>query len=85
SLLAKALGIPYLPVTPTFPWLGPAGLIPLPTKWRIQFGKPISFKNYKPAQAEDGLLVQNLTEQVRGEIQKMLADGLKRRKSVWVG
>lgn len=85
SLLAKALGIPYLPVTPTFPWLGPAGLIPLPTKWRIHFGKPISFKHYKSSQAEDGLLVQNLTEKVRGQIQKMLDDSLHRRKSVWTG
>lgn len=85
SLLAKAMGIPYLPVTPTFPWLGPAGLIPLPTKWKIQFGKPISFKQTKPSQTEDGLLVQNLAEKVRGQIQKMLADGLRRRRSVWGG
>lgn len=85
SMLAKAMGIPYLPVTPTFPWLGPAGLIPLPTKWRIQFGRPIPFKQYQPAQAEDGLLVQNLTEKVRDKIQKMLDEGIKKRKSVWMG
>lgn len=85
SILANALGIPYLPVTPTFPWLGPLGLIPLPTKWQIIFGKPISFAKYKPSQAEDGLLVQTLTDQVRSRIQKMLDAGLKRRKSVWRG
>lgn len=85
SLLAKAMGIPYLPITPTFPWLGPLGMIPLPTKWMIRFGKPISFKNYKPSQAEDGLLVQTLSEKVKTEVQKMVDGLLKKRKSVWIG
>lgn len=85
SVLAKAMGIPYLPVTPTFPWLGPLGLIPLPTKWKIEFGKPISFAKYKPSQAEDSLLIQSLAEKVRTEIQKMVNTGIRKRKSVWMG
>ena len=32
---AKNIGIPWIPVTPTFPWLGPAGLLPLPSKWFV--------------------------------------------------
>jgi 1-acyl-sn-glycerol-3-phosphate acyltransferase len=40
--LARLLGAPYFPITPTFPWLGPLGLIPLPSKWLIEFGEPIS-------------------------------------------
>lgn len=39
--LAKALKLPYFPITPTFPALGPLGLVPLPSKWIIQFGAPI--------------------------------------------
>ncbi|MFG2463853.1 lysophospholipid acyltransferase family protein, partial [Streptomyces canus] len=31
--LARLLGFPYFPLTPTFPWLGPLGAVPLPTKW----------------------------------------------------
>ncbi|MFF2508780.1 lysophospholipid acyltransferase family protein, partial [Streptomyces sp. NPDC058067] len=31
--LARLLGFPYFPITPTFPWLGPLGAVPLPTKW----------------------------------------------------
>ncbi|MDO8527093.1 MAG: lysophospholipid acyltransferase family protein [Deltaproteobacteria bacterium] len=85
SILAKAMGVPYLPVTPTFPWLGPLGLIPLPSKWRIEIGKPISFAKYKPSQANDDLLVQKLAEEVRTEIQKKINLGLKKRKSVWLG
>lgn len=85
SILAKAMGVPYLPATPTFPWLGPLGLIPLPTKWSLRFGKPIPLKGYKPADADNGLLVQKLSEKVRDEIQKMLKEGLRQRKSVWLG
>ena len=39
--LARLLGLPYLPITPTFPLLGPLGLVPLPSKWLIAFGEPI--------------------------------------------
>lgn len=85
SILAKAMGVPYLPVTPTFPWLGPLGLIPLPTKWKIVVGKPISFEKYKPHQAEDGLLIHKLAEKVRTTIQKMVDTEIKKRKSVWLG
>src|SRR3989338_7415082 len=69
DLLAKSMKIPYLPVTPTFPWLGPLGLVPLPTQWQIIYGKPISFKKYKPKDADDNLLVHELSEKVRRIIQ----------------
>ncbi len=39
--LARLLGLPYVPVTPTFPLLGPLGLVPLPSKWIIEFGEPM--------------------------------------------
>lgn len=85
SILAKSFNIPYLPVTPTFPWLGPLGLIPLPTRWSIHFGKPISFADYKASDAQNGILVQDLAETVQNKIQRMLDTGLKKRKSVWMG
>lgn len=44
--VARLLGFPYFPLTPTFPWLGPLGGIPLPTKWTIQFGEPIPTDGY---------------------------------------
>jgi len=83
QILAKSMGIPYLPVTPTFPWLGPLGLIPLPTKWEIIFGKPISFSKYKAKDAEDDLLVHKLAEQVREKIQEMVDKSIKKRASIW--
>jgi hypothetical protein len=39
--LARLMGLPYFPVTPTFPWLGPLGAVPLPSKWMMRFGEPI--------------------------------------------
>lgn len=83
TLLAKPLGIPYFPVTPTFPILGPLGLIPLPSRWHIVFGRPIDCGKYKPESAENDLLVHRINEKARGEIKKMLKDNLKKRKSIW--
>jgi 1-acyl-sn-glycerol-3-phosphate acyltransferase len=83
--LTKALGIPYLPVTPTFPLLGPAGLLPAPTKWKIFFGEPIDLESYAPASADDEILVGRLTERVRGAIQTMLDRAVAERRSVWFG
>jgi 1-acyl-sn-glycerol-3-phosphate acyltransferase len=81
--LADLLRIPYLPVTPTFPALGPLGLLPAPTKWRIKFAEPILFDNYGPEAADDDLLVGKLSDRVRGTIQSMLENGLQKRRSIW--
>jgi 1-acyl-sn-glycerol-3-phosphate acyltransferase len=83
--LTKALGIPYLPITPTFPLLGPAGLLPAPTKWKIFFGEPIALDDYAPAAADDDILVGRLTERVRAAIQAMLDQAVAARRSVWFG
>ncbi|MFG2148659.1 lysophospholipid acyltransferase family protein [Streptomyces sp. NPDC048696] len=81
--LARLLGIPYFPLTPTFPWLGAAGLVPLPTKWTIQFGEPIPTDGYPPEAAEDPMLMFNLTDQVREQIQHTLYKLLVQRRSVF--
>lgn len=86
TLLARPLGVPYLPITPTLPWLGLLGLIPLPSKWSIIFGEPIRFSpKYKPQDAENQLLVNQLSEKVRERIQEMIIEALKHRRSVWFG
>jgi 1-acyl-sn-glycerol-3-phosphate acyltransferase len=81
--LARLLGLPYFPITPTFPLLGPLGLVPLPSKWLIAFGEPIETASYGPAAAEDPMLVFNLTDQVRETIQHSLYQLLLQRGSVW--
>ncbi|MCQ4197069.1 lysophospholipid acyltransferase family protein [Streptomyces sp. BPPL-273] len=81
--LARLLGFPYFPLTPTFPWLGPLGAVPLPTKWTIQFGEPIPTDGYAPEAAEDPMLMFNLTDQVREQIQHTLYKLLVQRRSVF--
>ncbi|MFJ2936426.1 lysophospholipid acyltransferase family protein [Streptomyces sp. NPDC087219] len=81
--LARVLGFPYFPLTPTFPWLGPLGALPLPTKWTIQFGEPIPTDSYAPEAAEDPMLMFNLTDQVREQIQHTLYKLLVQRRSVF--
>jgi 1-acyl-sn-glycerol-3-phosphate acyltransferase len=84
--LAKSFGIPYVPVTPTFPFLGPIGLVPLPTKWFIAFGEPLYFNaEYGADGANDRILVNKLAEQVRMRIQEMIDGLLKTRKSILFG
>ncbi|MBR7678207.1 acyltransferase family protein, partial [Streptomyces daliensis] len=81
--LARVLGFPYFPITPTFPWLGPLGALPLPTKWTIQFGEPIATDDYPPGSADDPMLMFNLTDQVRETIQHTLYKLLVQRRSVF--
>jgi 1-acyl-sn-glycerol-3-phosphate acyltransferase len=82
--LARAIGAPFFPVTPTFPWLGPLGVVPLPSKWRIEFCEPIETAHYGPDAAADRGLVLELTEQVRDTVQQALYANLVRRGSAFV-
>ncbi len=80
---ARALGLPFLPVTPTFPLLGPLGVLPLPSKWVIRIGKPLALDHLEPDAASDELLVSRLTEELRSQIQSLVEIGLSDRESTW--
>ena len=81
--LARLLGVPYIPITPLFPLLGPLGLVPLPSKWLIEFGEPIRTDSYDEGAADDPMLVFNVTDQVRETIQQTLYTLLMQRRSVF--
>ena len=81
--LAKLIGFPYLPVTATWPALGLLGLVPLPSKWRIQFHAPIRTDLRKPEDALDQSLVMTVSDQVRDTIQAGIYENLKRRRGVF--
>ncbi|WP_437594561.1 lysophospholipid acyltransferase family protein [Sorangium sp. So ce1000] len=83
--VTRALGIPYLPITPTFPALGPLGLVPAPTKWKIRLAEPVRFDAYGPEAADDQILVRRLAERVRATIQGLIDETLATRKSIWFG
>jgi 1-acyl-sn-glycerol-3-phosphate acyltransferase len=79
TLLARMLGLPYFPITPTFPLLGPLGLLPLPSRWFIEFGHPIPTDDYPEDAADDAMLVFDLADRVRDTIQQMLYRNLNAR------
>ena len=83
ATVARLLGLPYAPVTPTFPWLGPLGLVPLPSKWIIEFGTPIATDTQAPGSADDPMPVFDLPDQVRETIQQTLYTLLMQRRSVF--
>jgi 1-acyl-sn-glycerol-3-phosphate acyltransferase len=83
--IGRPLGLPYFPLTPTFPWLGPLGLLPLPSKWSIEFGEPLILDEHGPEAADDPIVVNRLSEEVRARVQEMIDGRLARRRSAWFG
>lgn len=83
--MAKLIGFPYFPISPTFPWLGPLGLIPLPTKWYIDIGEPIPTDQFPDGSENNLMLISQLNDRVRDTIQNMINDRLRQRKSIFVG
>ena len=81
--VARLLGVPYAPITPTWPLLGPLGLIPLPSKWLIEFGEPVHTGHLGRAAAEDPMLVFDLTDRIRESIQQTLHSLLRQRRSAF--
>ena len=71
--LAKALGLPMVPITPTFPWFGPLGLLPYPVNYKIIYAEPLHVADrFGPEAADDPRIVQYLARQVRRSIQQLL-------------
>ena len=82
--VARLLGLPYFPVTPFWPWLGPLGMIPLPSKWRMQFHAPIDVSDLSFKDADDQHQVMALADEVRDTIQRGIYDNLKLRRGVFL-
>lgn len=85
TFLAKLFRVPYFPITVTFPWLGLLGLVPLPTKWTIDFGEPLDVTDRGRASLSDDLFINRQSERVRSAIHNMMIYRLQRRKSIFFG
>jgi 1-acyl-sn-glycerol-3-phosphate acyltransferase len=84
NFLQKLTGLIYFPLTPTFPWLGPLGMLGyLPAKFKLRFLEPMYFNEDR--MWEDKALVQTVAHEIRTRIQENVLDMLKTRKSVWFG
>ena len=82
--LARAVGAPFVPITPTFPWLGPLGLVPLPSRWRIEFCEPLDLSEHPPEAADDRRLLFDVSERVRETIQEKLYENLVKRGNAFL-
>lgn len=78
--LGRLLGMPAFPVTATFPWLGPLGLLPLPVRYHLWFGEPMHFEGEAD---EDEAAIEGRVEQVRDAIHALLERGLAERRGVF--
>ena len=76
--LGRLFGSPAFPVTPTFPFLGLAGFVPLPVKFHLHFGHPLRFEGDP---REEDAAVETKVEVVKDAICALLADGLAERKT----
>jgi 1-acyl-sn-glycerol-3-phosphate acyltransferase len=79
--IARPLGLPYIPITPTFPLLGPLGLVPVPTKWSIKIGEAMHLPPGTGSKEE----TLELAETVRSKLDHMIAELLAARRSVLFG
>jgi 1-acyl-sn-glycerol-3-phosphate acyltransferase len=78
--LGRLLGMPAFPITLTWPWLGPLGLVPLPVKYRIHFGEPLWFEG-SPNDEDDAIAER--VDEVKQSIAGMLAQGLAARGAIF--
>ncbi len=83
-LLARLTGAPYFPITPTFPLLGPLGVVPLPSKWRIEFGEPLDLSSFGPDAASDRAALLEISDMVHGVVQRKVYENLVKRRNAFV-
>jgi 1-acyl-sn-glycerol-3-phosphate acyltransferase len=80
--LPPRFGLPTLPLTPTFPWLGPLGLLPLPSRWALRVGTPVHLEE-DPAAADDRPRVARLADDIRSRVQTVLDEALESRADAY--
>jgi len=84
--LARALGVPYVPITANLLAMGPLGVvIPFPAKFRLQVLDPVSFDVPADQERYSKSRIMEESEQIRSNIQESVYDMLRDRRSVWFG
>jgi 1-acyl-sn-glycerol-3-phosphate acyltransferase len=76
--LGRLVGSPAFPITPTFPWLGLAGFLPFPVKFRLRFGEPLHFEGDP---SEEDAVVEKKVDVVKDRIRELVDEGLAARRT----
>ncbi len=76
--LGRLVGAPAFPITPTFPWLGLGGFVPLPVKFRIHFGEPLRFEGDPN---EEDAAIEARVETVKESIRDLVAEARAARRN----
>ncbi len=86
SLLAKALGVPYVPVTANMLMFGPlGGLLYFPAKFRLRVLDPVYFNVSPDQERYSKSRVMEEADAIRVRLQETLYDMLQTRQSIWFG
>ena len=85
TALGKIVGAPYVPITPFFPVLGLAGMLPLPTKWRIVFGPRVYLYRESRFRGAGAMDFEAMSDRVARTVQILLRGQLSRRSSIFLG
>jgi 1-acyl-sn-glycerol-3-phosphate acyltransferase len=84
--LARAIGVPYFPITANFLTLGPVGMImPFPAKFKLRVLDPVRFDVPPDQERYSKSRVMEEAERIRTDLQETLFDMLRDRRSVWFG
>jgi 1-acyl-sn-glycerol-3-phosphate acyltransferase len=78
--MAKILGMPYLPISPLLPFLGPLAYVPLPVKFHVWFGEPMRFSGRFD---DEDAVIEEKVAQVQGWIQNQINEALAARTSLF--
>jgi 1-acyl-sn-glycerol-3-phosphate acyltransferase len=84
--LARALGVPYVPVTANLLALGPLGVVmPFPAKFKLRVLDPVLFDVPPDQDRYSKSRIMEESERIRTQLQEAVYDMLRDRRSVWFG
>jgi 1-acyl-sn-glycerol-3-phosphate acyltransferase len=84
--LAKALGVPYFPITANLLAMGPLGIVmPFPAKMKLQVLDPVTFDVPPDRERYSKSRIMEESERIRTRLQEAVFDMLRDRRSVWFG
>jgi 1-acyl-sn-glycerol-3-phosphate acyltransferase len=84
--LAKALRVPYVPITANVLTMGPLGVVlPFPAKFKLRVLDPVHFNVPPDQERYSKSRIMEESEGIRTRLQEAVFDMLRDRRSVWFG